>query len=115
MHRVRSDEQFSHIDGGSMTVHMFDENTKSYKSQVIGKDEGADPYLLIPQGVWFAYTVNPKNSYSLLTCTLSPAFDLNDFQMATVEDKIRLQEAFPAESAILESFVQRGSNVGLKL
>ena len=105
LHRVKSDEQFSHIDGDSLTVHIFNEKDKTYSCQMIGKEDSSNPHLIIPQGSWFSYNVEKKGRYILLSCILSPGFNPADFELAAIEDKERLLMMFPGQGSILESCI----------
>lgn len=105
LHRVKSDEQLFHVEGGSMEVHVFNENDKNYSHQTLGKEEGNSLHIIIPQCAWFSYTVCENSKYALLNCTLSPAFDPVDFEIANKEDKQRLINLFPNQKSILEKFI----------
>lgn len=47
---------------------------------------------VVKSGSWFAASVNDCNSYSLISCTVSPGFDYDDWVLA---DIITLMKMYP--------------------
>ncbi|MFA6455810.1 MAG: cupin domain-containing protein [Bacteroidota bacterium] len=100
LHRLRSDEQWFHIDGSALSIHSIAPDG-TYTQQHIGKhmENGEQPYAVVPLGSWFGGTVDKENSYSLVGCVVSPGFDFEDFELAKKE-LLLLQ--FPQHAAIIE-------------
>jgi len=86
-HRLKSDELWFYHAGGSLTVHMID-NDGAYSSQTLGPDPDEDQALqvIIPNGVWFGATVDDPASYCLMGCVVAPGFDYVDFELAKPGD-----------------------------
>ena len=57
---------------------LTEEQNKIIKSHNIDKDE--NNHLIIKAGTWFSMKSNGK--YSLIGCTVAPAFDYKDFELA---------------------------------
>lgn len=105
LHKVKSDEQFNHIDGDGLTIYIFNEENKTFSCQIIGKDDNEYPHIIIPHGSWFAYEIKKGGKYALLTCTLSPAFNPIDFISPTEKDRINLLKLFPDKENIFNVFL----------
>jgi predicted cupin superfamily sugar epimerase len=71
-HRVTSDEIWVHIEGGGVTLHMFDGATTS--SRRIGPE-----FAIVPAGVWQA--AEPVEGFALVACFVAPGFEFDDFTM----------------------------------
>ncbi len=99
-HRIKSDEGWHFYAGGTLLVHMID-NEGNYKCQKLGKnlEDGEVFQFVVPATVWFASEPAPENSFILGGCTVSPGFDFTDFEMA---DKKELLRSFPRHKEILE-------------
>jgi predicted cupin superfamily sugar epimerase len=93
LHRLKSDEQWFHIDGSALTIHSIDPNG-NYTKHPIGKNlaNGELPYTIIPHGNWFGGTVDEENSFALVGCVVAPGFDFDDFELAK---KDQLIQQFP--------------------
>jgi hypothetical protein len=105
LHRLNSDEQWFHIDGGALTIHSIDPNG-NYTKYHIGKnlDAGEMPYAIVPHGCWFGGTVNGNNSFALVGCIVSPGFDFADFELA---EKDRLTRQFPQHKTLIEQLTRK--------
>ena len=66
-----------------MTLHIIDAKGKLKKS-VLGQkfDAGEQFQVTVKSDCWFAASVNKKDSYSLVGCTVSPGFEFSGFTMA---------------------------------
>lgn len=94
-HRLKSDELWFFHDGSPLTVHLFAKDG-SYQKLALGREQ--DWQAIIPAGSWFAAEVEADDSYSLISCTVSPGFDFRDFEMA---EKDQLQGAYPDHSELI--------------
>jgi predicted cupin superfamily sugar epimerase len=95
-HRLRSDELWTHADGGTLSVHVIDPGGR-YALYELGTDEDALPFLHIPAHHWFA-AEPAKYTDSLVTCVVAPGFDFQDFEIAKHND---LCEAYPLHKALI--------------
>lgn len=100
LHRLKSDEQWFHIDGGALTIHSIDSNG-NYTAHHIGKnlDKGELPHAVVPTGCWFGGTVDEPNSFSLVGCVVAPGFHFDDFELAKRDGLVKL---FPQHTPIIK-------------
>lgn len=104
LHRLKSDEQWFHIDGSALTIHSIEPNGK-YTAYNIGKnlDTGESPHAVVPAGCWFGGTVNDRNSFSLVGCVVAPGFHFDDFELAKRDELIK---QFPHHASIIEKLTR---------
>ena len=65
--------------------HIFkpwSEDGKTTNTKVLGRniDNNENMHLVVNVGNWFSMTT--KGNYSLIGCTVAPAFEYNDFELA---------------------------------
>lgn len=97
-HRIKSDEIWYYHAGSSLTIYSLDKNgLKKYR---LGPDleNGECLQIIIPANVWFGAIVNENDSYTLSSCSVSPGFDFNDFELA---EQATLLREFPNEGEII--------------
>jgi uncharacterized protein len=84
-HRLGSDETWFFHAGE--TIELLTLENSDSKSFFIGNDILASevPQLLIPANTWFAAHLPSKKGYALVSCTVCPGFDFNDFELASGE------------------------------
>ena len=101
-HRLESDEFWYFHQGSSLDVHVIDKDG-SYTLHNIGflDGKGTKPQILLPAGCWFAAECSDENSYSLVSCSVHPGFDFEDFELA---DKSKLLEQFPQHREIISLY-----------
>lgn len=99
LHRLRSDEQWFHIDGGALTIHRIAPDG-SYEAHRIGKNtaKGERPHAMVPQGHWFGGSVDERDSFALVGCFVAPGFDFDDFELGKRDELLR---AFPQHAGII--------------
>ena len=99
-HRIKSDELWHFYEGSAITIHMIGE-TGMYSTVTLGSDiESGEVFqYAIPQGVWFAATVDTENSYSLVGCTVAPGFHFEDFELGKREELVKI---FPDNKDTIE-------------
>lgn len=98
-HRIKSDEMWYYHSGSPLIVHSIDDQGV-YKEQKVGINfsEGEIPQYLVPKNTIFGSTVLEKDSYSLVSCSVSPGFDFEDFELFKQSD---LLEQFPLHHKII--------------
>ena len=102
-HRIKSDELWHFHAGGSLSLYaLADHNLKSY---LLGSlpDRGESLQVAIPANTWFAAKVNEVDSYVLVSCTVAPGFDFQDFEIASRQ---YLLQEFPEQSSIVTSLTR---------
>lgn len=84
-HRLKSDEIWHYYEGASpLDIHVIDQ-FGNYTKLTLGNPSltpTASLQQLIKAGSWFAAEVRDKNSFSLVGCTVAPAFEYDDFELA---------------------------------
>ena len=65
----------------------------------LGNRPGAVYQYVVPAGYWFASETAPGGSFSFVGCTVAPAFDFADFELA---DSNTLAQQFPQHSEIIQ-------------
>jgi predicted cupin superfamily sugar epimerase len=86
-HRLRSDEIWYYHHGSSITIHCID--VAGVPEDILlgsNADKGEVFQAVIPAGTIFGATVNDKDSYSLVSCMVSPGFNFDDFELMGRED-----------------------------
>ncbi len=98
-HRIKSDEMWHFYSGSPLSVHVIDEKG-NYTKHIISNqlEKGHKPQLVVPANCWFASSVDDKNTFALVGCTVSPGFDFNDFELANRDS---LMKAYPKHSDII--------------
>ncbi|MFC3880139.1 cupin domain-containing protein [Algoriphagus namhaensis] len=97
-HRIKSDEHWYFHEGSPLTVHTLSE--KGHSKLALGPvEEGYSPYQLVPANVIFGSSVDNPDSYSFVSCVVSPGFDFHDFELF---DSSTLLKDFPDHSEIIE-------------
>ena len=92
-HRLRSDEFWYFHEGSPLEIFIIFPNGE-LKREILGSDCLGDqkPQLLLPKGTWFAARCLNEQSYTLISCSVSPGFDFDDFELA---DRATLLREFP--------------------
>lgn len=85
-HRLRSDELWTHADGGTLSLHIIDP-TGIYSHVQLGSDIKNDsvPFIHIHPRSWFA-AEPARHTDTLATCFVVPGFDFKDFEMGKAEE-----------------------------
>jgi uncharacterized protein len=99
LHRVKSDELWHHYTGGSLTLYAI--HNRKLSRIKMGKSRGEVPQVVIKANTWFAASLNDKESYCLLGCTVSPGFDYNDWELA---ERNELIKTYPQHRTIIERY-----------
>ncbi|PKP68174.1 MAG: hypothetical protein CVT83_06290, partial [Alphaproteobacteria bacterium HGW-Alphaproteobacteria-5] len=94
LHRVASDEIFHFYAGDAVEMfQLWDDGaaqTIRLGPDVLG---GEFPQVVVPAGVWQGTRLAEGGAWALLGCTVSPGFELADFEAGRRQD---LLDAFPA-------------------
>lgn len=81
-HRLRSDEMWHFYAGGTLAVHVIEENGK-HSEILLGSDadDGEVFQAVVKAGCWFGSRVKDPRTFAVVGCTVSPGFDFADFEM----------------------------------
>jgi predicted cupin superfamily sugar epimerase len=98
-HRISSDECWHFYEGGTLFIHVVDEDGK-YSCTCLGRKihEGEVFQFVVPAKCWFASEPAPGTDFALVGCTVAPGFDFADFEMAKAEI---LLKRFPQHDALI--------------
>ena len=81
-HRLTADEVWYYHYGSPLTVHMITAEG-DYQQVTLGTDveQGQVLQAVVPKGTIFGSTVEDSDSYSLVSCMVSPSFEYDDFEL----------------------------------
>ena len=80
-HRLTKDELLHFYDGDPMSV-LLSQDGMSIQRKTLGRDavDNEAYHLIVPKGTWFS--MQSTGDWSLIGCTVSPAFSFDDFELA---------------------------------
>jgi predicted cupin superfamily sugar epimerase len=98
-HKLKFDETWFYHYGSPLAIHMIDENGV-LKTHKLGLDiaNGETPQVIVPANVIFGAEVIDDNSFSLVSCVVSPGFDYRDFSMYSEQELVGM---FPQYKEII--------------
>lgn len=98
-HQLKSDEVWYYHAGEPLTVHELHKG--AYTTTKIGPNTATGDVLqyVVKAGSIFGSSVNTANSYSLVSCMVSPGFDYRDFKLFTQQE---LYAKYPECEAIIK-------------
>ena len=81
-HRVTDADEIWHFHGGSPLILCRSRDGRKVERSRLGADilNGERPQIVVPAGVWQA--ASPLGAWSLVGCTVAPAFDFAGFELA---------------------------------
>lgn len=88
-HRIKSDELWFFHEGSPISVHTLDEN--GHTKNLVGNDiaNRNKMQLLVKANTIFGSCVDQIESYSFVSCVVSPGFDFRDHEMFTSEELLK--------------------------
>lgn len=93
-HRLKSDEHWHFYSGSPLLLYIIDRSDQ-LQTIVLGHPlttHNAVPHYCIEQGLWFAAELLSKDDYALIGCTVAPAFEYEDWELA---NRIELSNQYP--------------------
>jgi predicted cupin superfamily sugar epimerase len=104
MHVLKSDEIFHHYMGGAVEMLQLFDDGRSERI-VIGKDlmAGERPQHVVRTGVWQGSRLLRSEGWALLGCTVSPGFEFEDYEDASVE---KLVAKWPDEAEMIRGLTR---------
>jgi predicted cupin superfamily sugar epimerase len=105
LHRLRSDEVWHFYAGSGLIVHAIEPGGR-YTQLLLGVDSEAGEQFqaVVPGGCWFGSSLRRPDSFALVGCTVAPAFDFAEFQMAKRDE---LAAAYPEHRAMINELTRR--------
>lgn len=106
LHRLRSDEVFHFYLGDAVELLTLGPGTDG-GVQRLGADlaAGERPQAVVPAGAWQGSRLVPGGRWALLGTTMSPGFDVADFELGRRED---LVSRWPRHQALIEALTRTG-------
>ena len=103
-HVLASDETWFYHKGCGLIVHSFGES--DYKEKRLGANlmVGEEPQLTITSGTIFAAELPESGEWCLISCTVCPGFDFEDFSFGDTEALLR---TFPENCELIERLARR--------
>jgi hypothetical protein len=111
LHRLKRADETWHFYAGDTVQHaMLGPGDAMARLTTLGNDvlEGETPQLLVPAAVWQGARLipddasrpatAPRKGWALLGCTLAPAWDDRDFELA---DRAALEREYPGAAALI--------------
>ena len=95
-HRVRSDEVWQFVEGSPLELIVAKSGEwKFERIRLDSIENGGRAIRVVPAGRWQA--ARPLGGYALVTCTVGPGFEFEDFEFLTSrpEEVERLAERAP--------------------
>lgn len=89
-HRVDADECWHWQQGGALELLTWDEaDPRLLVQRLDASERGGEAMIVVPAGVWQA--ARPLDEYGLVTCTVSPGFVWEGFQMLELDSALGRQ------------------------
>jgi uncharacterized protein len=101
-HVMKSDELWHFYSGSSITLHTIG-HSGHFQEITLGKDIENDNVFqaVVTAGTWFAASVDDRESYSLVGCTVIPGFDFRDWKLG---ERKTLVKMYPQHKLIIEKY-----------
>jgi uncharacterized protein len=82
-HRILSDELWFFHQGNAVEIVTIQHG--QIVTYLLGDDisNGEVLQALVPANTWFAARIKSKSGFSLVSCTVAPGFDFEDFELAS--------------------------------
>ena len=87
-HRIKSDELWFFHQGEPLEILSIENGI--LKRTILGNDflAGQQAQAMIPANTWFGSRLLQGKGFGLVSCTVSPGFDFQDFEMAKKENLV---------------------------
>jgi predicted cupin superfamily sugar epimerase len=99
LHRIPQDEVWHFYQGSPVYVHVIDKDG-NYIRNIVSAD---NPQLVVKGGDWFGASVVEPDSYSLVGCTVAPAFEFTGFELAKRD---HLTSMYPEHEDLIASLTR---------
>jgi len=102
-HIMKSDEVWHFYSGSSLTLHVIGTEGKLKQVQLGNNIEKEAFQAVVKSGSWLAASVNDSSFYSLVGCTLSPGFNILDWNLG---DRPQLTKMYPQHKELIKKFTR---------
>ncbi|MFN8153214.1 MAG: cupin domain-containing protein [Bacteroidia bacterium] len=100
-HRLQSDEAWYFHLGSAVNIYLIYPDGEAATIQLGSDLNHQHLQVILPAGTWFAAETIQSNSYTLVSCSVSPGFEFQDFELA---DKEELAAQYPDHRQLIERF-----------
>lgn len=101
-HRLKSDELWFFHAGSPLAIYAITPQGELHTLHLgLPAKYGNQPQLRMEAGWWFAAQCTAPDSFTLVSCVVSPGFDFADFELATRQ---QLLSYFPQHQQIIREF-----------
>lgn len=103
-HKVIQDESWFFHFGDPIDLHMISPDGKHSVAKIGNSiSNGETPQFTVPGEHWFGAISSGTNGYSLVSCTVAPGFEFNDFTLA---NRSELKRLFPHHSQLIDALTR---------
>ena len=108
MHILPSDEVFHFYRGDPVEMlRLAPDGSASVATMGVDLEQGQEPQVVVPGGVWQGCRLKPGGDYALLGCTVAPGFDFRDFHVASHEEIEQLARRWPEHAARIRALAPK--------
>lgn len=98
-HKLSSDELWHFHDGSSVIIYIINKNGELTERKLgLDIEKGEYPQIIIPAETYFAAKVIKEKKYCLMSCTVAPGFEFDDFKLSKKDE---LLNKFPEHENII--------------
>ena len=91
-HRIKSDELWHWHAGSTLSIYLLGSQGVNVRQLGDNPEKEESLQLTIPANSWFGAKLNQEKTYVLVSCTVAPGFDFQDFELG---DKKELIQQYP--------------------
>ena len=107
LHRMESDEIWFYHAGSPAVVYCLHPDGRREDIRLgPDPDNGESLQATVPAGVWFGAEVVEPDSYVLVSCTVAPGFEFDDFELT---ERSGLIERFPDHTQLIDRLARQTS------
>jgi predicted cupin superfamily sugar epimerase len=105
LHRIKSDEIWHFYEGSPLQLSILSPSG-GLNQRTLGPniEFGEEFQIVVPAGMWMGARVCRAGSYSFFGCTVSPGFNLDDFELGQKEHLLKL---FPEHKVLINALSPR--------
>lgn len=100
-HRIKSDEIWFYHAGSSADIYIIENREFRVEKVGMNRKRGDQLQILLPRNSWFGAKVIDQESFILVSCTVAPGFDFEDFELADRKELLVEYPEFEAEIIML--------------
>lgn len=104
-HKIKQDEIWHFYQGAALKIHVIDREGR-YKCKGLGSNPDSEQafQVVVNAGDYFAASVDAKEGFSLVGCSVAPGFEFDDFDMPTREELVK---QFPQHEDLIDKYTSK--------